>query len=336
MIGSNQAKIAISIVNFRTEQLTIECLESLAPERTMLPNLSVWVCDNGSGADAVPRLEAAVEDSAWRDWVRIISSATNRGFAAGNNLVLREILRDEDVEFVMLLNSDTVVQHGAIARLVETMTSTTDLGVLSAQMTWPDGTPQTVEFTDINPTAEFLRAANVGRLSRLFGRQAAPLAVVPGRNRRTWLALAGVLIRRSALDQIGLLDEGYFMYFEDLEFSRRVSDAGWALGVCDSARIVHFIGGSSHIQDAVDRGERRPRFYYESRSRYLSSRVGPAGLWAANIAWHLGRCVSLPRERVGGSPSHLCRSEWIDIWANWRDPAGDTGPAASEPRLASQ
>lgn len=129
-----------------------------------------------------------------------------------------------------------------------------------------------------------------------------------------------MLVRLRLLDQIGLVDDGFFMYFEDVEFCRRARKAGWDIVHNPKARVVHLRGGSSPVKQRVIEGKRLPRYYYASRTRYFYLAYGWFGLTLANILWSPGRCVSKCREAVERRGSGVPEKQWLDIWTNWLNP----------------
>jgi hypothetical protein len=120
------------------------------------------------------------------------------------------------------------------------------------------------------------------------------------------------------------------MYFEDIDFCRRVRAAGWKVLYWPEPKIIHLQGASSRVSDEGSLLRRAPRYYYEARARYFAKFYGRRGLWLANAFWYLGRCVSLPRELVGNAPIVLREHEAIDVWTNAFQPLRkpDARPAA--------
>jgi GT2 family glycosyltransferase len=131
-----------------------------------------------------------------------------------------------------------------------------------------------------------------------------------------------------------LLDEGYFMYFEDVDYCRRVRKAGWQIRCAPESKVTHHLGGSSH---AGENGRKRlPRFYYESRARYYTKFYGRAGLWLANSLWCGGRCVALLRELAGNLEPTRITHEAYDIWIHaWMPPADGRTRRTVRPEHAS-
>jgi N-acetylglucosaminyl-diphospho-decaprenol L-rhamnosyltransferase len=119
-----------------------------------------------------------------------------------------------------------------------------------------------------------------------------------------------------------VLDDGFFLYFDDLDFCRRARVAGWTVRNWPAARVVHLRGRSNPVKEMTAERKRRPAYWYESRARYYAKHYGWWGLLGANVAWWLGRGVSLVREALGNKAPHVCEREWLDIWSNWRKPLG--------------
>jgi GT2 family glycosyltransferase len=305
--------LAIIVLNYRTPQLTIGCLESLAGE--VQPGTPVVVVDNGSCDGSAERIEETISERGWSSWASVLRSKVNGGFAAGNNFGIRTVKADA----YLLLNSDTLVRPGALASLREAMRLWPDAGIIGAGLVDLRGDHTNSSFRVLTPLAELVRSANSGPVTRLMR------AFVPALPPSTepmevgWVGFASVLIRRAVFDAVGLLDEGYFMYFEDVDFCRRARRAGWKVLYWPHAKVVHMVGGTSRIMEAAGLRRRAPRYYYEARARYFAKFYGPLGLWLANALWHLGRAVSLPRELLGRAPANRDH-ESRDIWTNALDP----------------
>ncbi len=316
---STTLRLLAVAINYRTPELVLNCVESLEGE--LDPGQDrVVVVDNASGDGSADKIEAAISARGWDRWVRLIRSQVNGGFSAGNNLGMQSA----DAEFYLLINSDAIVRRGAIASLLHAMHHRTDAGIISPRLEWPDGTPQMSCFRNRTPGSEMLAAASTGPLTKLmraFNVREVAMPIPDGPIEPAWTSFACVLIRRTMLEQIGPMDERYFMYLEDNDYCRRARRAGWTILHWPAARVVHLRHG---LTDSAR--ERRPNFYYSSRARYFARHYGIAGLWLANLLWMAGRAVSLLREAVGNKNPHTCKAEWRDIWTNWprpmKNPAG--------------
>ena len=195
--------------------------------------------------------------------VRLIRNAENIGFARGNNIGIAA----STGRYVLLLNSDTIVPPGTLARLVAFMDAHPQAGACSPRLLQPDGTPQPYAF-GCDPTLGYLLRRGVNRL--LFRRPlhdwavAEPIEV-------DWVSGACLLVRREAIDQVGGLDEAMFMYFEDNDWCRRMRLAGWQVYYVPTVEITH-IGGASLKQNPAARAA-----YYRSLAHFYEKHYGWPG-----------------------------------------------------------
>lgn len=308
--------LATIVVNYRTADLTIECLRSCIDAHRGIPDAQVIVVDNCSGDGSDDVIEAAIEENSWDDRVRLTRSPVNGGFSAGNNVALKEV----DADLYLLLNSDTLVYDGAIETLIRVLEQRPDVGLIGPRIEWPDGAPQNTCYRFRTPITEFLVGAKTDVFTRMFPRHVAAMPVPEQECEPDWTSFACCLIRREVIDQVGLLDEGYFMYFDDIDYCRRARDIGWKVLHYPSARIIHLRGQSGPVKKLAAERKRRPAYFYHSRNRYFAKFHGRFGMWLANIGWHAGRAVSLIREALRTKQPHTCEREWLDIWKNGWSP----------------
>jgi N-acetylglucosaminyl-diphospho-decaprenol L-rhamnosyltransferase len=118
------------------------------------------------------------------------------------------------------------------------------------------------------------------------------------------------------VDKIGMMDEGYFMYYDDIDYCRRANQAGWKTLYWPEARVVHLRGGSGPVKTLTQACKRRPKYLYASRARYFAKFYRRTGLWTANMCWEIGRAVSWTREVCGNKHPHTSEREPLDIWTN--------------------
>ena len=310
-------KLLIVIVSYRAVELTIDCLRSLSREIHSVPGTRVAVCENGTGGNAARRLADAIKAAGWGDWVSLTTTHPNRGFAAGNNAILRDAMEwDNPPEYFLLLNADTIVRPRALSVLLDAAERNPNAGIISSRQEWPDGTPQVCCFRHISVLGELVRAAQIGSITRLLKGCEVPLPPPDHPIEPDWTCFACALIRRAVVEQVGLLDEGFYLYFDDPDYCRRAGKAGWRVLHWPEARVVHLVGQSNPVESLAAQQRRRPRYYYASRARYFAKSYGPAGPLLANIMWAAGRIASLVPELLRNRPRHTCDKEWRDIWTN--------------------
>ena len=312
---SESVLLSIIIVNFRTPKFVIECLETLLPELIGV-DARVVVVDNCSGDDSSATIRSWLTQYDTADKVILVESEHNSGFSGGNNTGIKTL----KARYYLLLNSDTLIRPGAIKVMLETATRFPEAGLISPRLEWPDGTGQESCFRFPAPASELIAAAKTGLVSACLKHYIVALPVQRQIVRPQWTSFACVLVKGEVLRQVGLMDDGYFMYFEDIEFCYRARKAGWDIVHNPEARVVHLRGGSSPVKEKTRLKKRLPRYYYESRTRYYYQTYGWLGLISANMFWLIGRIVSGIRQLLGRSDKAAIERQWLDIWINWLYP----------------
>lgn len=304
--------LAIVILNYRTPDLTLACLASLEPQ--LDEHTRVIVVDNASGDGSADRIEHGIATRGLH--AEVLRSPVNGGFAAGMNQGIQAATADGYV----LLNSDTIIRPGALAKLRDAMHAHPEAGIIGPALLDEHGGTASSYFNDPKPLSELLRAARVHPLGKLLHSFEPSIPKTSEPRAVDWLAFACVLIRREVLDKVGALDDGYFMYFEDVDYCRRAREAGFKVLYWPEAEVEHYAGSSSGVTDRAKQRKRAPRYYYEARARYYAKHFGRKGLWLANGFWHLGRGVAWSRERIGRREPHHREREALDIWINAFEP----------------
>lgn len=286
----NDAQLAIIVVNYRTAELTVDCLRSLAEQVPAL-GARVYITDNLSGDDSLARIGGAIEANGWSSWATLMPLERNGGFAYGNNAAIRLVLGDRTpAEYILLLNPDTLVREGALHELVQFMQHHPKVGIAGSRLEDPDGTPQRSAFRFHTIASEFEGGVRLSAVSRLLNRRLVAPPVSEEACATHWLAGASMLVRRKVFEEVGLLDEAYFMYFEEVDFCLRSARAGWECWYVPASRVVHLVGQASGVTDPRLR-KRRPAYWFESRRRYFVKNHGGLYAMLADAAWAVGFAV---------------------------------------------
>ena len=313
-----KARLGIVILNYRTPRLVIDCLDSLANQLEGV-DARIVVVDNHSNDGSADEIAAHLAQPGLAERGYLIRSKTNTGFSGGNNIGIQCL----DSEFYLLMNSDTVARPNFLEAIVAAIVEDDIVGALGPRLEDPDGTPQISCFRHASPLSEFLATAHLSWLDPIF--QFAQVAIPAPTSRRKcdWVSFGCVILRRAAVEQSGLLDDGYFMYFEDSDYCRTLSKNGWKVVYDPTPRVVHFRGGSSPVKSNARAKKRLPAYYYASRTRYFRKTYGLAGPLLANIAWLSGRLIAQVRSFLGKPVPILYENQITDMWINWRSPLGD-------------
>ena len=209
--------VYIILLNWHGWRDTIACLDSLVS--LDYNDYRVLVVDNGSTDDSVARIRAAHPE------VPIIETGRNLGFSGGCNVGIRRALED-GADYVWLLNNDTTVDPQALTAMVAVAEADPGVGAVGSVLYYLD-------------SPKDIQAWGGGRVCFWTGRSRHLLHPVPGA-RLHYLTAASTLLRRRALEEVGLLDENtFFMYWEDTDFSFRLRKAGWRLAVADQSIVLH-------------------------------------------------------------------------------------------------
>lgn len=265
--------LSVIIVNWNVRPLLQRALTSVFASWGTRPGLEVIVVDNAS-TDGSPAMVAAEFPQ-----VKLIVSSENRGFTGGNNLGLAHATG----EFQLLLNPDTEVLDDALPRLVAYAQAHPDVGVIGPQLLNADGTVQASRRRF--PTLDVLFTESTW-LQALAPRAALAAYYVEDRPDNVeqavdWVTGAALLVRREAIAQVGPLDEGFFMYSEELDWCHRFRDAGWRVVYWPEARIIHHEGKSSE-QVVPAR-----HIYFQSSKVYYTRKYHGHGAAALLRAWLL-------------------------------------------------
>lgn len=279
----------IVIVNYRTADLTVDCLRSLSSQLDDLGGGRVLVVDNASGDGSVEALRAAIEANGWSAWAGVIPLDRNGGFAFGNNAGIRAAVAAADqADYVILLNPDTVVGTGAVKALVDFMEGHPRVAITGSRLVNTDGGIERSAHRKPSPLGEFVAGARLGLISKLLD---CYVVSPPMRNEAhecDWVSGACLIVRNDAIEEVGPMDEGFFLYYEEVDFCSRVRAAGWSVWYVPEAKVEHLEGAATGIRDGE---KRRPGYWYDSRRRFFVKHYGVFGLVLTDLLWLAGRLI---------------------------------------------
>jgi N-acetylglucosaminyl-diphospho-decaprenol L-rhamnosyltransferase len=294
-LRGGKMRLLVVIANYKVAHLTIDCLRSLAEEIGQVPGTHVAVCENGSGDDSAQRIQRAIDEGGWNVWCTLTVVSPNLGFTGGNNIILRPALQSSDLpQYVLLLNADTIVHKSALLRLLNFMDEHPQVGIAGSRQEYPDGSPQRSAFRFPSALSEFESGICLGPVSRILRRWLVAPPVPTHACERDWVGGACMIIRREVLEGIGVLDQGYYTHYEDVDFCFNARKAGWAVWYVPTSRITHFVGQSTGI--TVKNPKRFPPYYFEARRRYFLKNYGAVQAALAD----LGLICGLTLRRLRG------------------------------------
>jgi GT2 family glycosyltransferase len=271
--------LSIAIVSYNTKEILLDCVRSVRAHTTAIA-YEVIVVDNDSRDGTVPAIKHIYPD------VMMIANPDNRGFAKAVN----QALAVSRGRHVLLLNSDTVVRDQALATMVAYLDDHPDVGAVSCKQWTGDGHLNQTCFPFPSIRDHLFYSTLFQRVAPTMQAAAAATHAVDCAQSQDvdWANGACLMVRRSLLLELGGLDEGFFMYFEDVDLCRRLRQQGYRVRHLAEAEIIHFIGRSS------SRDHERLQLVWEfSRIHYIEKHFSPVkrrlmkGWIAAGTAWRL-------------------------------------------------
>jgi len=293
--------------------MAVEAVRSLVGERGHVADLKVDVVDNASGDDSIAVLEDAIAANGWGEWVRLIKSQINTGFAGGNNLALRPALTAEPAaHYFLLLNPDAQLYPGALVAMLEFMETRRAAGIAGPCTEIGRGNLRGTAFRFHGVTSEFCRATHLRLLDRVFHRWILAPEAATVAHPTDWLSGGCMLIRKRAFEETGLFDDRFFLYFEETDFCKRARAQGWQSWYVPSARVVHFAGASTGVTGENSLLRRVPDYWFRSRNYYFAKHHSRIYKHVVDVAWLAGHVVSrtslLLRDRPRAEPPGFLRS----------------------------
>lgn len=248
--------LSVSIVNTRSRELLLACLETLPR------GADVVVLDNASEDGSVDAVRERYPD------VRVLAQDFRAGFGANHNTVIRAT----DGRYVYVLNEDTTAGDWAFDRIVAYFEEHPRVAALGPRLVYPDGRQQDSAWRFPTPLVSSLGLLTLGKLGvkQSHGEAARPV---------DWVMGAALVLRRQALDEVGLFDEEFFLYSEEVDLQFRLRQAGWEVHYFPEATVVHH-----ESQFSAEIPERRINEMWRSRHRYWHKHHGRAGARVAALA----------------------------------------------------
>ena len=298
----------IVIVNYKVGEMVVKCLASLEQEVSEVAGTSVIVVENDSKDGSFEIIDQAIKDNQWQDWARVVASDKNGGYAYGNNVAINYTKTHNcETDFYWLLNPDTTVKPGSLRILLEFMSEHEKVGICGSSIEMEDGTPWLVCFNFPNILSELERGMRLGIVSKLLKRWKVPRKMTEKNEQVDWLPGASSLIRKQTFDDVGLLDDGYFLYYEETDFCYNALKKGWQCWYVPSSRIMHVGGASTGVSgsDSLKEGrhKRVPQYIFDSRRRYFTKNHGLLYTTIADFCWIFGYSVWSARRTLSRKPN---------------------------------
>jgi hypothetical protein len=287
----------------------------------------VFIVDNNSPDNSISVLETFLSKHELTDVVSLIASQNNDGFSAGNNTALKASIDKYKTKplYVWLLNPDTSLIDQSLTALVDFMDDNPQAGILGSRLESEDGVVQCSSFRYHTVISELLSSLRLGFLDNLLEKYlVSPKANISSKQKLDWVAGASMFVRYKVFEDAGMMDEKYFLYFEETDFCLQAKRAGWECWYVPESRVVHYVGQSTGIVSGDVQRRRRPKYWFQSRQHYFIKNHGILYTMLADLAWGLGfsllKLRYLIQGRKGTDPEYMLRDFWRNsIFLSWLD-----------------
>lgn len=311
--------------------MTLQALEAVRVEMQGIPG-AISVVDNDSGDGSFEKIRDAVQARGWEQ-VRVMQAKRNGGYGAGNNFGIRQGLPDGSApDLVYLLNSDAFPEPGSLSILIDHMVRHPRVGFAGGRVHGQDGVLHPSAFRFHTIFSEFENAAATGPISFLLKKHIVAMSAPESAQEVDWLTGASLMVRRETLDEIGLFDEDFFLYYEETDLCLRARRAGWTSMYVPQSRVMHI--GS--VSTGMKTWQRMPSYWFDSRLRYFAKNHGPLYAATATLAYVAGGLIQRLRRLMGGgsrrqgTPEHVLRDLLShDLRCLWRGELAGGRPRSS-------
>ena len=295
--------VTIVIAAWNQLDRTLDCLETVAALNT--PNVRTLLVDNGSEpplADAIANRFPAVE---------VLRLPRNLGFAGGYNAGIRRAL-EEDAAALLLLNNDTLVAPDALERLAAGLAAAADVGLVTAKIYYAND-PRRIWTVGANLNV-FLDIKGGGQNELDTGQWATPRDV-------DFAPFCAILIRRAVFETVGLLDEEFFLYYEDMDYCRRARLAGWRIRLCPDAQVWHAVSASSGGQETPVK-----RYWLAQSSGRYFRKHGRGPRLLLIVPFRLASAIKITLRLLLAGQRDTLRAYWAGLATGWRTGRATTPP----------
>ena len=291
-----QIKLLTVVLNYKTPEMSIDAAEAALREMEGIDG-KLLIVDNDSQDGSFDKMKENAEARGWLadGRVAVVASGRNGGFGAGNNFgILAGCQSDEQPEYCYILNSDAMPDPGGVRALVDYLDTNPTCGFACSYIHGPDGEPHVTAFRFPSIWSELERSARLGLLSKLLKGSIVAMGIPEKTGPLDWSAGASMMMRRKTLEEIGLFDERFFLYFEETDLCRRAKLAGWSTDYVLESSVTHI--GS--VSTGMKKWSRTPRYWFDSRLYYFTKNHGAAYAALATIAHVAGGLLWRARRLV--------------------------------------
>lgn len=317
MLSVTEPSVAVIITAWNQLEKTLACLETVTAQT--YPHFQIIVVDNGSAADFAPQV------AAYFPAVTILRNETNLGFAGGYNTGLRQALR-EHYRFLFLLNNDTLLAPDCLEQLVVCLAERADVGAVTAKIYYNEVSGVDGDNDARDSGESRYRVGGVAQRIWSVGNGLHPLLLerVKGGDDQLdvgqwanvqeihFAPFCGILLRREVIERVGLLDELFFLYYEDMDYCLRLREAGLRMLLCPAAHIWHDVSTSSGGRDSPLK-----RYWLAQSSGRYFGKHGRGWRMLFILPFRLGSAFKISVAYIRHGRWRLLAAHWVGLVIGW-------------------
>lgn len=295
--------VTVIIVAWNQLEKTLDCLETVAA--LDYPDFRILLVDNGSDPPLAEAITARFPD------VATLRLPANLGFAGGYNTGLRHGM-ESDSQHYLLLNNDTLLEPDVLTQLVTEIERSIDVGLVTAKIYYA-ADPQRIWTVGANFNVFLdLKDGGAGQIDKRQWNSPRDIDFAP---------FCAMLIRREVIEQAGLLDEEFFLYYEDMDYCRRAKAAGWRIRLCPSAHVLHDVSASSGGRDSP-----MERYWMAQSSGRYFRKHGRGPRMLLIIPFRLASAIKMTARLLAAGKRDALRAYWRGLLIGWRTGRATTPP----------
>jgi GT2 family glycosyltransferase len=265
-----------------------------------LGNTHMVIVDNASGDNSVNFIQEFIDKNLIQ-WVTVIASDENGGYAAGNNLAINAVFnKGITAERIWFLNPDTKVRTNAGVELIKAINEN-NLHIVGSRLEDEDGTFQYSYFNFPGVISELSDGLRLGMFDKIIKNYLVRKEPSNKPMQVDWLSGASFMVSKEYIQQIGLIDDSYFLYFEELDFCLQGNRNKFYCWYIPSSRVYHAVGASTGLTGKREIQARRPQYWFDSRRRFFLKNFGGFKLLCCDLAFITGYSVWLMRKTLSKS-----------------------------------
>lgn len=309
-------RVSVIVVNYNAADMAIKAVESVLAKTHTGLDIDVHLVDNSSPKGDAAILQEQIQIPSWKDRVFLYCEDENHGFGRGNNLVLETLAAHPlPPDKVFLLNPDALLENEVIEILSGFLDAHPNVGAVGARIVEPGNMPSVGAFRFPSMISEFTGSLSFGPVSWLFSRWQVPMAEDLPTQKVDWVVGAAVMFRFDALREVGFFDPAYFLYYEEVDLMRKMSQKGWDTWYVPEAKAMHIGGAVTGLKNDGLTRSRFPYYWYESWEIYFRKNHGRVYALTAALCWIMGAALNILHSRVRGKPPHAPLYFFRDFWA---------------------